>query len=183
MTMTSEMDTSKILDDQNGCVTIFSRNRGHAEILTETVKDGRKYKMKIHFTGIVSGSVSGKGVYHTGVGKVKVKKIDCPLEYATKSETWLISSDKIENLISEAKRQEKYDHNFSILGNQSILEIKNYNPVVIWKVLTDRNYVYKPYHNCMSWARQILYEQLDIDYDITSMDYFVTATPLKLKEK
>ena len=183
MTITSEMDPTKILNTDTGCATIFSEHKNHAEILIESIKDGKKYTVKAHFTGIVSGRIVGRGVYHTGVGKVKVKVLKYPVRYATRSQTWLASSDKIENLIAEAKRQETYDHNFSILGNQSLLEIKNYNPVVIWKVLTDPEYVYKPYHNCMSWARQILYEQLDIDYDITSLDYFVTATPLKLKDK
>jgi hypothetical protein len=183
MTFASEMDPSIFLEEKTGCVTIFSLNKGHAELLVEGVKDGRKYVIKTHFTGTASSTISKRAISHTGIGRVKTKEIKPPIKYAIKSETWITTAENIEFLIGDAKNQGKYDQNFSIFGNDSIFELRN-SPIVHGiKMLFNRDYEEEPYHNCMSWAKYMVEHHLNLRFEPKVVNLLITATPLDIKLK
>ena len=105
----------------------------HAQLVIEGVKDeGKPFKKIIHLTGLTSKQegvdVAFAGSRHCGgmkrIGKVKTHDVtDKEIDYTHKSKTWVRSSEKVAEMLSEVEKEEvtpeENPRPFYILGRQS----------------------------------------------------------------
>lgn len=177
----SQMDPTRLIDENIWCVTIFTKNGGHAELIIEGVKDGRKFSTRAHLTGTGSRS-SDMVISHDGYGKVEITDLTGKaIQYKSKSQTWVATRDKVQNILNEADHDMREPNRtpFAVFGSNSYLVLDNYKLVRNIKGIFTQN-PQNPRESCISWCFHKV-RLIDVKRPFNPLDFLITATPLYLK--